>query len=148
MAKTGVNTIQGSLRLNRAYQTNRYAFGLGKVIVALKTLEGLSLGAKAVYVGGKQVMVATSTGIAGYQLVHQNSIQLANLLAKQKSRGRGSSLTSELMTPRHHDTTLSNRGGAPSQSKGRAATARGRARRQTSYCKVHGKYDFCEYYKK
>lgn len=65
-----------------------------------------------------------------------------------KSRGRGPSLTSGLMTPRHSTTTLSNRGGDPSQSKGRAATVRGRARRQTSYCKLHKKYDFCEYYKK
>lgn len=67
---------------------------------------------------------------------------------KKDSRGRGISLTSKLMTPRHNDTTLSNRGGDPSQSKRRVATARGRARRQTSYCKLHKKYDFCEYYKK
>jgi len=148
LIRKGVPVIGGSYKVGLNYiRTSR--FGIGQILVGTKAITNIELGATAIIRGSDLILTGVTGGMAGYHLVHKNSITLANLLdPKEKSRGRGPSLTSKLMTPRHKTTSLSNRGGDPSQSKGRVANARGRARRKTSYCNLHKKYDFCEYYKK
>ena len=69
---------------------------------------------------------------------------------EQTSRGRGQSLTSRPRTPRQPQPKRSMSAGKrtfpPRPSKG--GNENGRARRRTTYCNLHKKYDFCEYYKK
>ena len=69
---------------------------------------------------------------------------------KQQSRGQGSSLTS--MPKRPGTGTQKKRAQRPigtlSPRLSKGDNVKRSSRRQTSYCNVHKKYDFCKYYKR
>jgi len=145
----GFMRIKTNKRIYAAYTSGRGMYGKYLNPAFSKDMV-VRYGTKA---EAKKALVADSVlyggGLIGSVKGYEIGVNYAlDKIYNNKSRGRGQSLTSKLMTPRHKTTSLSNRGGDPSQSKGRVATARGRARRKTSYCNLHKKYDFCEYYYK
>ena len=84
-------------------------------------------------------------GIGASVLMHKNSIRSNT----NQSRGLDTSLTSVSKRPGIGTTQRAKRTKrtlSPRLSKGDNVNRS--SRRKTTYCKLHGKYDFCEYYKK
>ena len=150
MVKSGGKLIQGTFNIGSLYMKGKHTTGLGKLAVGLIMVDKVELGVRAVWGGGKQILVGGATAYTGYQLVHKNSIRVSDILyPKNQSRGLDTSLTSVSKGPgigttqraKRTERTLS-----PRLSKGDNVNSS--SRRQTSYCNLHKKYDFCKYYKK
>ncbi len=146
----GIRTVSGSYHVGLNYiRTSR--FGIGQLLVGGKTIQNIELGARAIYMGGDMILTGVTGGLAGYHLVHKNSIRIADILdPKNQSRGLDTSLTSVSKGPgtgtskkraKRPTRTLS-----PRLSKGDNVNRS--SRRKTTYCNVHKKYDFCKYYKR
>ncbi len=149
LAKEGVKVSYTSFKMGQSYFASKYAVGYGKFIVANRTLDGVYLGAKAVFRGSKHALAGITGGLAGYHLVHKNSIRLANELSKKHSRGRDSSLTSISKRPGTGTTKRAQRTkGTLSPRLSKGDNENRSSRRKTSFCNTHGKHDFCKHYKR
>jgi len=148
----GLMRVKTNKRIYTAYTSGRGMYGKYLNPAFTKSMV-VRFGSKA---EAKRALVADSVLYGGGLIASVKGYEIGvnyalDKIYNNKSRGRGQSLTSELMTPRQTQTKRSNASAgkrtlSPRLSKGDKVN--GRARRKTSYCNLHKKYDFCEYYNK